>query len=41
MKKVVAVKANDDFSLELKFNDNSTRRFDARPYLDFGVFNEL
>jgi hypothetical protein len=41
MKKVVAVKANDDFSLDLKFNDNSIRRFDARPYLDFGVFNEL
>ena len=41
MKKVIAVKANDDFSLDLKFNDNSTRRFDARPYLDYGVFNEL
>ena len=41
MKKVVAVKANEDFSLELKFNDNSVRRFDARPYLDFGIFNEL
>ena len=41
MKKVVAVKANDDFSLDLKFNDNSIRRFDARPYLDFGMFNEL
>ena len=41
MKKVVAVKANEDFSLELKFNDNTVRRFDARPYLDFGVFKEL
>ena len=41
MKKVVAVKANEDFSLDLKFNDNSLRRFDARPYLDFGVFSEL
>ena len=41
MKKVVAVKANEDFSLELKFNDNTVRRFDATPYLDFGVFNEL
>ena len=35
MKKVIAVKANEDFSLELKFNDNSIRKFDARPYLDF------
>ena len=41
MKKVVTVKANEDFSLDLKFDDNSLRRFDARPYLDFGVFNEL
>ena len=41
MKKVVAVKANEDFSLELTFNDNSVRRFDARPYLDFGVFRDL
>ena len=41
MKKVVAVKANEDFSLELTFNDNTVRKFDARPYLDFGVFNEL
>jgi hypothetical protein len=41
MKKVVAVKANEDFSLDLRFNDNSIRRFDVRPYLDFGVFTEL
>ncbi len=41
MKKVIAVKATDDFSLGLRFNDNSIRKFDARPYLDFGVFTEL
>lgn len=41
MKKVIAVKANEDFSLELKFNDNRIRKFDARPYLDVGVFTEL
>ena len=41
MKKVIAVKANEDFSLELKINDNSLRKFDARPYLDVGVFTEL
>ena len=39
MKKVIAVKANEDFSLELKFNDNSVRKFDARPYLDFGGYS--
>lgn len=41
MKKVVAVQANEDFSLDLKFNDDSVRRFDATPYLDLGVFREL
>ena len=41
MKKVVAVKANEDFSLDLKFNDGSVRRFDVKPYLDLGVFTEL
>ena len=41
MKKVLAVKANDDFSLNLKFNDGSVRRFDVKPYLDFGIFTEL
>ena len=41
MKKVVAVRANEDFSLDLKFNDGSVRRFDVKPYLDYGVFTEL
>ncbi len=41
MKKVVAVKANEDFTLDLKFNEGSLRRFDAKPYLDYGVFLEL
>jgi Protein of unknown function (DUF2442) len=41
MKKVTAVKANQDFSLDLKFNDGTVRRFDVKPYLDFGVFTEL
>lgn len=41
MKKVVAAQANEDFSLDLKFNDDSVRRFDATPYLELGVFQEL
>lgn len=41
MKKVVAVNANEDYSLDLKFNDGSVRRFDVKPYLDMGVFKEL
>ena len=41
MKKVTAVKANDDFSLDLQFSDGSVKRFDAKPYLDYEVFREL
>jgi hypothetical protein len=41
MKKVVAVKANEDFTLDLQFNDGSLKRFDAKPYLNCGVFTEL
>lgn len=41
MKKVVAVRANKDFTLDLQFNDGSLKRFDIKPYLDYGVFSEL
>lgn len=41
MIKVIAVSSNDDFSLDLKFNDGSVKRFDATPYLDYEAFREL
>ena len=41
MRKVVAVRANDDYTLDLKFDDGSVRRFDVKPYLDQGIFKEL
>ncbi|HEY3027636.1 MAG TPA: DUF2442 domain-containing protein [Pyrinomonadaceae bacterium] len=41
MNRVVAVTANNDFSLDLEFNDGSVKRFDAKPYLDYEVFREL
>ena len=41
MKKIVAAKANDDSTLDLKFDDGSLKRFDAKPYLDYEVFREL
>ncbi len=41
MKKVIAVAANTNFSLDLKFDDGSLKRFDVKPYLDRGVFKEL
>ena len=41
MNKVTAVSANDDFSLDVQFNDGSLKRFDAKPYLNYEVFREL
>jgi hypothetical protein len=41
MNRVIAVTANDDFSLDLKFNDGSVKKFDAKPYLDYEFFREL
>jgi hypothetical protein len=41
MNRVIAVTANDDFSLDLKFKDGSVKRFDAHPYLDSEFFSEL
>ena len=41
MIKVIDVTANDDFSLDLKFADGLTKRFDAKPYLELEVFREL
>ncbi|HYR74707.1 MAG TPA: DUF2442 domain-containing protein [Pyrinomonadaceae bacterium] len=41
MNKITAVTANDDFSLDLQFNDGSVKRFDVKPYLDYLVFREL
>jgi hypothetical protein len=41
MNKVVAVTANDDYSLNLTFSDGSVKKFDVKPYLDYEVFREL
>jgi hypothetical protein len=41
MNKITAVAANDDFSLDLQFDDGSLKRFDVKPYLDYEVFREL
>lgn len=41
MTKVVAVRANDDFSLDLQFADGSLKRCDVKPYLDYEVFTPL
>ena len=41
MESVIEVHVQDDFRLELKFNTGETRLFDARPYLEKGVFQRL
>ncbi len=41
MKKVVSAKVSDNYTLILKFNDDSVRCFDTKPYLDKGIFTQL
>ena len=41
MESVTSVRPRDDFHLELKFNTGETRLFDARHYLEKGVFCRL
>ncbi|KIH75486.1 Protein of unknown function [Geoalkalibacter ferrihydriticus] len=41
MESVIRVVARDDFHLELWFRSGEHRIFDARPYLDRGVFQRL
>ena len=41
MNRVVEAKPNDDFSLDITFDDGSVKRFDVKPYLNFGIFREL
>ena len=41
MEQVISVKPRDDFYLELVFNTGEARLFDARPYLERGVFQRL
>ncbi len=41
MIKVIEAKANEDFTLDLRFSDGKRKRFDVKPYLDYEVFREL
>ena len=41
MESVTRVVPKEDFSLELWFDDGSHRMFDAKPYLERGVFTRL
>jgi len=41
MHKVLSVIANENHTLDLKFDDGRVRRFDVKPYLEYEVFREL
>jgi hypothetical protein len=41
METVTRVCARDDYQLELEFDTGEKRVFDARPYLEKGVFTRL
>ena len=41
MEKVITIRPLDGFMLEIKFNTGETRLFDARPYLQKGIFQPL
>ncbi len=41
MEAVTAVRARENYLLELEFNTGETRVFDARPYLEKGAFTLL
>jgi len=38
---VISVNTIDNYKLVLKFNNNKEKVFDMRPYLSYGIFNEL
>ena len=39
--RVKEVKADQDYTLLITFNNGEKKRFDVKPYLNIGVFNEL
>jgi hypothetical protein len=41
MESVIAVRAKENYKLELEFNSGEIRLFDATPYLEKGVFKKL
>ncbi len=39
--RVIAVKANSDYTITLTFTNGEVKRFDVKPYLERGIFQEL
>jgi hypothetical protein len=41
MRTITSIKANDDWTLDVAFNDGAERRFDVKPLLDLEAFASL
>jgi len=41
MRNIVAIKANDDWTLDVSFEDGAQRRFDLKPLLENEAFTSL
>lgn len=41
MRTITAIRANDDWTLDVSFADGAERRFDVKPLLDCEAFKEL
>lgn len=41
MKKVISVKPLENYILQIEFDSKEVRLFDAKPYLNLGIFIEL
>ncbi len=39
--RVVAVEPSPDYTITLTFDNGEVRRFDTKPYLNIGIFQEL
>jgi len=39
--RVKKVRPNDDFTIEITFDNDEVKVFDMKPYLEIGVFKEL
>lgn len=41
MRKIIAICANNDWTLDVSFDDGAKRRFDLKPLLEFEAFASL
>ncbi|MGL6226354.1 MAG: DUF2442 domain-containing protein, partial [Thermoguttaceae bacterium] len=39
--RVCSVKPNEDFTLDVSFQNGEVKRFDVKPYLVYGVYDRL